>query len=141
MGNTNGIIKINYEDIQYAINNKIIIINTLNTNQQNCLIKNTICIEEETELINSLLQNYKMSEKIIIYGKNSNDHKIFDKYEQLIKLGFRNVYLYTGGLFEWLCLQDIYGSDNFPTTTDELDLLKYKAPSLFNDHFLLQNID
>ena len=94
MGNTTGIIKINYEDMQYAISNKIVIINTLNSVQQSCVIKNTICIEEESELINTLLQNYRTSEKIIIYGKNSNDHKIFDKYEQLIKLGFRNVYLY-----------------------------------------------
>ena len=33
------------------------------------------------------------------------------KYEQLIKLGFRNVYIYPGGMFEWLCLQDIYSND------------------------------
>lgn len=132
MGNTNGIIKINYEDMQYAIKNNIIIINTLNSSQQNCVIKNTICIEEETDLINSLLQNYRTSEKIIIYGKNSNDHKIFDKYEQLIKLGFRNVYLYTGGLFEWLCLQDIYGTENFETNGYELDILKYKPEQRLN---------
>ena len=30
-------------------------------------------------------------------------------------------------MFEWLCLQDIYGSDSFPTTQKELDILKYKA--------------
>ena len=136
MGNSNGIIKINYEDMQYAISNKIIIINTLNSNQQSCLIKNTICIEEEIELINSLLQNYKTNEKIIIYGKNSNDHKIFDKYEQLIKLGFRNVYLYTGGLFEWLCLQDIYGTENFETSGYELDILKYKPEQRLNINLL-----
>ena len=118
--------------MQYAIRNNIIIINTLNSSQQNCVIKNTICIEEETDLINTLLQNYRTSEKIIIYGKNSNDHKIFDKYEQLIKLGFRNVYLYTGGLFEWLCLQDIYGTENFETNGYELDILKYKPEQRLN---------
>lgn len=122
--------------MQYAIRNNIIIINTLNSSQQSCVIKNTICIEEEAELINSLLQNYKTSEKIIIYGKNSNDHKIFDKYEQLIKLGFRNVYLYTGGLFEWLCLQDIYGTENFETNGYELDILKYKPEQRLNINLL-----
>jgi hypothetical protein len=40
-------------------------------------------------------------------------------------LGFYNVYLYPGGLFEWLCLQDIYSSENFTTTNIELDILKY----------------
>ena len=132
MGNTTGIIKINYEDMQYAISNKIVIINTLNSGQQSCVIKNTISIEEESELINTLLQNYRTSEKIIIYGKNSNDHKIFDKYEQLIKLGFRNVYLYTGGLFEWMLLQEIYSKEHFPTTKTDLDIYKYRPRSVLN---------
>ena len=43
-----------------------------------------------------------------------------------------NVYVYPGGLFEWLLLQDIYGEDNFPTTLKELDILKYKPLSVFN---------
>jgi len=34
--------------------------------------------------------------------------------------------MYTGGLFEWLLLQDIYGKTEFPTTTNIIDLLKYK---------------
>ena len=64
---------------------------------------------------------------IIIYGKNSNDEKIYNKYNQLISLGFYNVYIYSGGLFEWLMLQDIYGEKEFPTTKKELDILKYKS--------------
>ena len=48
------------------------------------------------------------------------------KYEQLIGLGFTNIYIYPGGLFEWLCLQDIYSKDEFPTTREELDILKFK---------------
>ena len=57
--------------------------------------------------------------KIIIYGKNSDDQTIYNKYDQLNKLGFYNIYLYSGGLFEWLLLQDIYGRDEFPTTIFE----------------------
>ena len=29
-------------------------------------------------------------------------------------------------MFEWLLLQDIYGNDDFKTTQEELDILKYK---------------
>ena len=61
---------------------------------------------------------------------------VYDKYEQLVKLGFINVYIYSGGMFEWLCLQDIYSSDLFPTTKKELDILKYKPMSRFNTYYL-----
>ena len=62
----------------------------------------------------------------MIYGKNCNDEKLISKYKQLIDLGFINVNIYAGGMFEWLLLQDIYGDDNFPTTSRELDILKYR---------------
>ena len=77
--------------------------------------------------------------KIIIYDKNSHETTLFKKYEQLNSLGFPNVYIYPGGLFEWLCLQDIYGYDEFPTSTKELDILKFKAQSAFNGILLLGN--
>ena len=70
--------------------------------------------------------------RIIIYGRNSNDDSIYKKYEQLLRLGFSNVFLYMGGLFEWLMLQDIYGSDEFPTTSKQLDILKYKPSQRLN---------
>ena len=69
---------------------------------------------------------------IIVYGKNCNDETIQKKYQQLLTLGFYNIFVYTGGMFEWLLLQDIYGKDLFPTTKKELDLLKYKPCQLLN---------
>ena len=45
-------------------------------------------------------------------------------------IGFKNVFIYNGGLFEWLLLQDIYGEDNFPTTKHILDILKYKPNNI-----------
>ena len=63
---------------------------------------------------------------IIIYGKNSNDITVITKYNQLIGLGFNNVAIYLGGIFEWLLLQDIYGYDNFSTTSKQIDILKYR---------------
>jgi hypothetical protein len=46
------------------------------------------------------------------------------------------VYVYTGGLFEWLMLQDIYGEKEFPTSKKELDILKYKPQKKLNVHLL-----
>ncbi len=129
MGNINSINsikKLNFEDMQSIIKSKNnIIINTLSENNQDCLIIGTINIQDEVRIINDCLDNRK-DKKVVIYGKNCNDEKLFLKYKQLIDLGFINVYIYTGGIFEWLLLQDIYGYDNFPTTSEELDILKYR---------------
>ena len=141
MGNQSSIAKkVNFEDLQDIIKNKkkALIINTLDPSEQNCLISKTTIISNEENIINTYLRKNKHI-NIIIYGKNAHQTKLFKKYEQLLKLGFMNVYIYPGGLFEWLCLQDIYGSENFPTTSDELDILKFKAPSIFNDNLLLTN--
>ena len=109
MGNQSSIQRLNFEDIQESIKNKnnYIVINTLSNNIQECLIPNTILYKNEETMINNMLSN-NTNIKIIIYGKNANDMTIYNKYEQLIKLGFRNVHIYPGGMFEWLCLQDIY---------------------------------
>ena len=130
--------RINFEDIQFLLHNpdKYIIINTLGSNEQDCLIPNTIDPEKEIAIINQLLKNGSKFKdhyvKIIVYGKNSNDDTIYKKYNQLLSLGFREVYLYTGGLFEWLLLQDIYGYKEFPTTKKELDILRYKPRKMLN---------
>jgi hypothetical protein len=129
--------KVNFEDIQYLLNkhNEYILINTLSKNEQDCLIKNTISIENEEKYINHFL-NKKTDIHIVIYDKNANAPNLMKKYEQLIGLGFSNVYIYPGGLFEWLCLQDIYGFDDFPTTKKERDILKYKGKSAFTGYLL-----
>jgi hypothetical protein len=133
MGNTQPMKKINYEDMQTVIKNPEIylIINTLNQNEQQCLIINTTSINDEEMLINKYIKENK-SIRIIIYGKNCNDESIDKKYQQLYSLGFYNILVYLGGMFEWLMLQDIYGKDLFPTTKKEVDLLKYKSHQLLN---------
>ena len=115
--------------------NNYIIINTLEPTMQNCLIANTTKIENEEALMNSIIKKSNRS-PIIVYGKNSNDEKVYKKYEQLIKLGFINVYVYVGGMFEWLLLQDIYGNELFPTTSKELDILKYKSQQVFDVKYI-----
>jgi hypothetical protein len=112
------------------------LINTLNENRQDCLIIGTVGINKEVEIINNCIKNGNKKIKLVIYGLNSNDENIYIKYNQLISLGFYNVYIYTGGMFEWLLLQDIYGEAEFPTTKKELDILKYKSNKIFGIHML-----
>jgi hypothetical protein len=128
---------INFEDMQTTILNKqSIIINTLDPKNQECLIKGTVTIEDEIRILNAQLTKDKNS-RIIVYGTNACDYSIIKKYEQLIGLGFSNVFVYPGGLFEWLLLQDVYGFELFPTTKKENDLLKYKGSQQFNVKMLL----
>ena len=136
MGNqsSSSLNKINYEDVQFILNHSVefILINTLSITEQDCLIQNTVDIQKEEEIINNYIRLSKKDVKIVIYGKNCNDDKIYTKYTQLNSLGFYNVYIYAGGLFEWLLLQDIYGDNEFPTTRRQINLLKYKPNKLFN---------
>ncbi len=135
MGNSqSSSIKINYEDIQYILKNPEghLLINTLSEVEQECLISNTMNIKNEESIINSCIKNGRKDIKIIIYGKNCNDEKIYNKYNQLSSLGFYNVYVYVGGMFEWLMLQDIYGEKEFPTSKKQLDILKYKPNKVLN---------
>ena len=133
MGNTYSINKINYESMKKIINNnsdsKFIIINTLKLDNQSCLISNTVSCGEEINVINDYICKNK-NINIVIYGENSIDNTIITKYNQLEGLGFNNLYVYIGGLFEWLLLQDIYGYDEFPTTSKTIELLKYRGKSL-----------
>ena len=124
----NKITKIGFEDVLYALqnNDKYLIINTMSKNNQDCLIKNTIPIDNEETIINEYINKQMFHNiKIILYGENSNDVNVDNKYKQFSDLGFET-YIYAGGMFEWLLLQDIYSNNEFPTTSKMLDILKYK---------------
>jgi hypothetical protein len=136
MGNTASTKYINFEDMQVAIANKeYLIINTLVATQQACLIAGTLNMKNEEEILNTYLKTNR-EVRIIIYGINGTDPNINKKYDQLIALGFSHVFIYNGGLFEWLLLQDIYGKESFLTTTIERDILKFKGRPLFNVRLL-----
>ena len=124
---------INFEDIQFAIQDKekSLIINTLDAHMQGCLIAGTLAIDDEVEVLNAMLKK-NTDVRVIIYGMNASDKTCMKKYEQLLKLGFYNVFIYMGGMFEWLLLQDVYGADLFPTTAIKVDLLKYKGRRQLN---------
>jgi len=133
MGNS-AIQRISFEDVQYGQSVGQLIINTLPAKEQSMLISKTVSCELE---IQSVERAILLKEPILIYGKHCNDETIYVKYEQIKKLGGK-VYLYVGGLFEWLLLQDIYGAEHFQTTgtTTTVDLLKYKPRNVLNTKYL-----
>ena len=126
--------KIGFEDVLYALSNKdqYLLINTINKDLQHCLIQDTIPAEIEEKTINELMNQSRINMKIIIYGQNSSDENVDQKYKQLTEFGFQEVYIYSGGLFEWLLLQDIYSENEFPTTSKVQDFLFYKSRPLFH---------
>ncbi len=136
MGGTISNIKLNYEDVQICCQNtQWYIINTMSPDKQDCLIINTIDINKEEEILNSLMKTNKNA-YILVYGTNNNDETIVEKYKHLNQCGFTNVFLYVGGMFEWLLLNDIYGNDLFPVIGRELDILKYKGIRVFNNKYI-----
>ena len=135
MGNSQSMKKINYEDMQTVVKNPEIymLINTLPAVNQDCLISTTVSIDKEEAIINKYLKE-NQGIRIIVYGKNCNDETVHKKYQQLLTLGFNNIYAYMGGLFEWLLLHDIYGKELFPINNDKknIDILKYKSQPALN---------
>jgi hypothetical protein len=128
------IIKIGFDDLLTAIKfpNEYIIINTLSVSEQDTLIKSTLPYNDEERIVNDLLTNYGYKlKKVIIYGKNTSDLTVEKKAKQLISLGFHDVYLYVGGLFEWLLLQDVYGKGEFQTVGKPGDILEFKPTTMF----------
>jgi hypothetical protein len=120
MGNV--IQRASFEDVEAAQEGAAVIITVL-AEHETVLIKGTVPFDEEVARVEHAIRR---KEHIIVYGRNSNDEAVYKKYDQLVKLGGRPL-VYTGGLFEWLLLQDIYG-DRIQTTTKTLDLLKYRPP-------------
>jgi hypothetical protein len=133
--------RINFEDVQAIIgvnsvnsssnNSGMIIISTLPSEFQKCVIRGTIPAENEEALMNNIISGKDVRGEnvaVVVYGKNATDDTVTEKYEQLIKLGMPRVCIYTGGMFEWLLLQDVYGAELFPTTGNELDILRYRTP-------------
>jgi len=118
-----------YEDVQRA-QTKCVLISTFPVTEQEVLIYNTVPCNVEINIVEDAL---KKKTPIIIYGRHSHDTTIYKKYDQIKKLG-GNAYIYPGGLYEWLLLQEIYGNDEFKTTKYKkpMDLLKYKPNNVLN---------
>ena len=85
MGSQQSIQKCNFEDILLSIQRtgSGLLINTLGENEQTCLIRTTIPIQNETTIVNSLLAK-NVNIRVIIYGKNTNDESIYRKYNHFV---------------------------------------------------------
>lgn len=133
--------KVSFEDLIDTVfqnKNSCLLINTLPITDQECLISHTLPATTEESVINmNITQNRDIP--IILYGRNTSDNSVLVKYEQLNKLGFRYVYIYPGGIFEWLLLQEIYGAENFSTTSKVKDLYKFRPNKTLQIHLLRSN--
>lgn len=112
----------NYIQLQEKIENKnqVVLLTTLSTNDY--LIKGTIHVNLECDFVNNLAKKDK-SKEIVVYGKDHLDMRVIKKYNELKKIGFVNVSIYFGGLFEWALLQETYGKSNFQTDGNVDDLM------------------
>ena len=106
---------INFELLKEMQKEGATIIHTMDENEK-VLIFGTVVAEKESEKINKMLSKNDYEKDIIIYGRNCHEYEnLLKKQKQLASLGFKNVFIYLGGMFEWLLLQDVYGSKEFPT--------------------------
>lgn len=126
---------IGFDDVLHCIKHpeKYAIIHTMPASHQ-ILISGTLVAAEEEVFVNDCLSKYTETPKtIVLYGRNCCDDSPHQKRAQLLSYGIRDVYIYSGGLFEWGLLQDIYGVSEFPTTAKIDDLLAYRPPLAFHN--------
>ena len=124
MGQTSSYPICSFQELQTR-KDAFILLNTLPLNRQSYLIKGTLPGLEESVKMNEYLYKNK-NIPVILYGLDCNDTSVLKKFAQLKTLGFMNVSIYRGGLFEWSMLQEVYGS-NFPTDgtlPDPMDVYK-----------------
>ena len=127
---------VGFEDVKKVVLNpgKYILINTLPSDSQDTLIQTTVPCEREETVINEMISDYNSPDRpIVIYGRNSCDRTVDAKHAQLRSLGINDIYIYAGGLFEWLLLHDIYGADEFPIRTlKPPDILRFRVSGVFS---------
>jgi hypothetical protein len=114
-----------YYEVKDKIGKDMVLLNTMPMNRQDCLIKGTMKANYEEDYMNQLLKTNKNKE-IILYGLHHTDLSVIKKYNQLKKLGFKNVHIYFGGMFEWLLLQEVFGTINFEIDGSLKDIIEYK---------------
>ena len=108
---------VNFELLKEMQKEGATIIHTMDENEK-VLILGTVVAEKESEKINKMLSKNDYEKDIIIYGRNCHEYEnLLKKQKQLASLGFKNIFIYLGGMFEWLLLQDVYGTKEFSTTS------------------------
>ena len=126
---------IGFDDILHCIRNpaKYSLIHTM-PDTEKILIRGTLSVAEEEVFMNEYLSKYAENQKtIVLYGRNCCDESPRKKRAQLLSLGISDVYIYSGGMFEWVLLQDIYGGTEFPTTAVVIDIIYYRPLKQFGE--------
>jgi hypothetical protein len=102
-------------------------INILSEVDQAVLIGNSLTATEELHQFKQFLDTDDLEKTVIVYGRDYMQlDALKEKQKKLVEMGFRSVHIYPGGLFEWLLLQDSYGTEHFPTRGyPNNDLLQY----------------
>jgi hypothetical protein len=119
---------IGFDDmIEFISDRSVVLITTMSDSMGPHRIVGTLSPTDEIDEINRCIANCTHNRRIVIYGENSSDESGFRKSEQLRGMGFTDIYVYGGGLFEWILLQDIYGADTFKTNQPIDDILRYKG--------------
>ena len=145
--------KVGFDDVRWIMKHnrkgdlaasRFWLINTLPTHEQMYLIPGTVPCQMEEAWVNEVIGdlNRNLDDYIlVIYGKNNVDDSVDRKFTQLTKLGFTQVFIYYGGMFEWCLLQDVYGNDLFPweivtqgTQTSPPDMLHWAPAAKFVGH-------
>ncbi len=114
--------------------NPTILIHAMKIEDEHILIHKTLTATEEVDKINLLISEHNFEQNIIIYGYSHMDlQALLLKKQKLHAYGFDNVFIYLGGMFEWLLLRDVYGEIEFPVDglakgSVFLDILKYAKP-------------
>tara|TARA_Y100000748_G_scaffold303727_1_gene309857 strand:+ start:2960 stop:3376 length:417 start_codon:yes stop_codon:yes gene_type:complete len=123
MGNIQSFSKVSYGSVQDIVmkNTNALLVCTLDKKNEQYAIEKTIAIENEENVINNMMKKRQHDLIIVIYGENMYDDTVIKKYTQLKKIGFKNCYIYFGGLFEWFLLQDVYGQEVFPTMSTPMN--------------------
>ena len=109
--------KLNIEEMQTILKTpeKYIIIHTLMYDYQDYILPGTVPDTREESIINEMLTRIDIPDKpIVIYGKNARDETPETKAKQLKSLGIHDISVYSGGMFEWLLLNEVYGHTEFP---------------------------
>ena len=124
---------VTHEFIQQWLSHPVrttVLIHTLPLSEQQCLLPGTLTADQETDCINRWLQGGRNEPlEIVVYGKHASDPSVYAKVLQLQRLRIPTVWIYIGGMFEWILLQEVYGTELCPTTGICNDPLSFLPPT------------
>jgi hypothetical protein len=90
---------------------------------QNSNPNETQTIDETKTIKNQIMENKNNNDNT---QKEDNFCKKLAIWLNRKKLGFKNVHIYFGGMYEWLLLQEVFGVINFQTDGFIKNIVDYK---------------